>query len=295
MKKNLPFITALAAGLTTFALLQRQQRRLHAQQWARIRPQKALITGASAGIGEVFARALARRGYDLVLLARREERLRALAEELRRTCNIEVEILVADLANPEDLERAAGQLAQLDDLDLLVNNAGMGVHGRFAEVDTPANLRMIQLNLVAAVRLARAVLPGMLRRGRGGIINVSSVASFLPTAGNHTYGATKTYLNFFTRALADELAGSGVRVQALCPGYTYTEFHDAMGTGRPKMPAFLWLNAEDVVAASLRGLEEGQLMVVPGAIYKLAVVLASIPGLPRLVRVIEGAMRRSVA
>jgi len=291
MRKQLRFLAAFGTGYAIIRLLQYQQREIRVRQWARVRPRKALVTGASSGIGAAFARALARQGCDLVLLARREDRLRALAEELHHQFGVQVEVLAADLSNTEDLERAADQIALFEDLDLLINNAGFGVPGRFEEVDPRRNMEMVQVNLAAPVRLARAVIPGMVRRGRGGIINVSSVAGFVPSAGNHTYGATKAYLNFFTRSLQSELEGTGVRVQALCPGYTYSEFHDAMGTGRPQMPGFLWLSAEQVAAESLRGLEEGRLIVVPGAVYKLAVALSSIPGAAPLIKAAERALR----
>ena len=291
MRKPLPFLMTAGILYATARLFRHQQSEVRARQWARTHPRKALVTGASSGIGAVFAQSLARRGYDLILLARREDRLRELAEELGRKFGIRAEVLAADLSSAEDLERVAGWIAQVEDLDLLVNNAGFGVPGRFAEVDPRRNMEMIQVNLVAAVRLARAALPGMVQRGKGGIINVSSVAAFLPSAGNHTYGATKGYLNFFTRSLRDELEGTGVRVQALCPGYTYSEFHDVLGTGRPQMPGFMWLPAEQVVAESLRGLEEDRLFVVPGAVYKLAVALASIPGMAPLIQIVERTLR----
>ncbi len=287
MRKLFPFLMTAGVGYAIVRLFHHQQREVRARQWVRTHPRRALVTGASSGIGAVFARALARQGYDLILLARREDRLRELAKELGRKYGVQTEVLAADLSSPQDLERVAGWIAQVEDLDLLVNNAGFGVPGRFVEVDTRRNMEMVQVNVVAAIRLARAALPGMVRRGKGGIINVSSVAAFLPSAGNHTYGATKGYLNFFTRSLRDELEGTGVRVQALCPGYTYSEFHDVLGTGRPRTPAFMWLPAEKVVAESLRGLEEDRLFVVPGAVYQLAVAMASIPGMAPLIRMAE--------
>lgn len=291
MKKRLPLLVALGTAYSFYKMFQLQQREVRIHQWDRTHPRRALITGASSGIGAEFAHQLARDGYDLVVLARREDRLRALAADLHRAYGTQVDVIVADLNNPQDLERAAQQAAEVKDLDLLVNNAGFGVGGRFSDVDTVRNMEMVRVNVEAAVRIARAVLPGMVERGRGGIINVSSVASFLPAKGNHTYGATKAYLNFFTESLHQELEGTGVRVQALCPGYTFSEFHDVMQVDRKTIPDFLWLKAEDVVHDSLEGLREGRLWVVPGKIYWLIANLSSIPGMATLIRLGERLLR----
>jgi short-subunit dehydrogenase len=291
MRKKLSLLAAVSSAFALYQVVQWRRRQTNAREWNRARPARALVTGASSGIGAVFARQLAHQGYDLVVLARREDRLRALAEELQRDYGAQVQVLAADLSSPDDVERVAQQVAAMEDLELLVNNAGYGVGGRFSEIDARMNMDNVQVNLVAPVRLARAALPGMIRRGRGGIINVSSVASFLPASGNHTYGATKAYLNFLSESLQMELAGTGVRVQALCPGYTHTEFHDSDPGYKSTIPGILWLNAEDVVAESLRGLREGRLYVVPGAIYKLAVFVLNIPGMRPLVRLAERLLR----
>jgi uncharacterized protein len=211
------------------------------------------VTGASSGIGAAFARALAQRGYDLVLLARREARLQALADEIMREYPVKVQVFKADLSDPADIERAAECIAEIRDLDVLVNNAGFGLGGDYAAMDIESSLRMVQVHISATMHLTWAALPAMIARGQGGIINVSSLAAFLPGGGSTTYGATKAYLNFFSEALAAELLNSGVRVQALCPGFTYTEIHDR--TGRPQLPAFMWMDAETVVAESLQALK----------------------------------------
>ena len=291
MKKRLPLLVALGTAYSFYKMFQLQHREVKSHQWDRNHPRRALITGASSGIGAEFARQLARDGYDLVVLARRENRLRALAADLHRAYGIQVEVIVADLNNAEDLERAALRAAEVKDLDMLVNNAGFGVGGRFSQVDTARNMEMVRVNVEAAVRMARAVLPGMVERGRGGIINVSSIASFLPASGNHTYGATKAYLNFFSESLKAELEGTGVRVQALCPGYTTSEFHDVMQVDRKTIPDMLWLKAEDVVRESLEGLREDRLYVIPGPIYRLVASLASIPGMPPVIRMGERMLR----
>jgi uncharacterized protein len=287
MRKRLPLLAAISSAFALYQVIQWRKRQSNAREWLATRPARALVTGASSGIGAVFARQLAQQGYDLVVLARREDRLRVLTEELQRDYGTRVQVLPADLSDPAAVERVAQQVAEMEDLELLVNNAGYGVGGRFAEIDASKTMDNVQVNLVATVRLARAVLPGMIHRGRGGIINVSSVASFLPASGAHTYGATKNYLNFFSESLRAELAGTGVRVQALCPGFTHTEFHNANPGYKSTIPAILWLNAEDVVAESLRGLREGRLYVVPGIIYKLVVFVLNIPGVKPLVPVAE--------
>ncbi|QXD14589.1 SDR family oxidoreductase [Rhodocaloribacter litoris] len=236
----------------------------------------ALITGASSGIGAGFARRLAERGYNLILVARRADRLAELAEELQTRHGIEAEGLPADLATDEGIRRVEARIVDCDTLDLLVNNAGFGTTGRFAEIDLAPQLAMIHVHVIAPVRLIRAALPGMMARGAGGIINVSSVSAFWPNAGSATYSATKAYLNAFSEALAHELRGTGVTVQALCPGFTRTEFHDTetfTGFDRSLIPDFLWLTTHEVVQASLEALERGRIIVIPRLIYR---VLASL-------------------
>jgi short-subunit dehydrogenase len=289
MRKSLPFFLAFGSGVALTVMIQQRTYERNALEWTRLRAQRraqggpgtAFITGASSGIGETFARELAHRGYNLVLLARREALLRALADELQREHSILAEPLVADLSDPAGLERAAIRVADIPDLDLLVNNAGFGGAGFFADSDPQDDLRMIRVHVEASVRLARAALPGMIERGFGGVINVSSLAALFPAAGNHTYGATKAYLKFFSESLGYELSGKGVRVQALCPGFTYTEMHN-QGSGKSRsgftsLPRILWLNPRDVVAESLQGLREGKAVVIPGRVYRVLVTLLDNP------------------
>src|SRR4051812_49073494 len=188
---------------------------------------RAIVTGASSGIGEVFARRLAAGGYDLLLVARRAERLAALASELTQQFGIAAEPLVADLASAEGRDAAVARLESADDAAILVNNAGFGVWGTFASTDETKHLAMIELHVVTSVRLCRAVLPGMIARRHGAIVNVSSLAAFLPMPNFVTYAATKAYLLSFSEGLRTELRGTGVRVQALCPGFTHTGFQEA--------------------------------------------------------------------
>ena len=240
----------------------------------------ALVTGASSGIGATFARHLAAEGYNLVLVARRTDRLEELAADLRARHGIEAATLTADLTLDGDVERVAARLSGAADLALLVNNAGFGTKGLFFEADAAQQDAMHRLHVLATERLTRAALPGMIARGRGGVINVSSVAAFIQGPSNISYCATKAWMNSFTRGLAMELQllGSPVRVQALCPGYTYSEFHDVMQVNRGEIPKGWWLDADFVVAESLRALKGGQVIVVPSFRYHaLMWVLKVIP------------------
>ena len=247
----------------------------------------ALITGASSGIGAAFARKLAERGFDLVLVARRKERLEQLCDELMTAHAIRADVHVADLADAEAAESLADRVAEIADLELLINNAGFGTMGHFADADIGRQLDMIRVHVLAAVRLSRAVLPGMIRRGSGGIINVSSIGAWLPCAGNVQYAATKTYLNTFSEGLQDELRGTGVRVQSLCPGFTYTQFHDADGMrefDRSQVAQRLWMSADDVVDYSLKKLAGRRTIVIPGWKNRVLARILRTPILQPIVR-----------
>jgi len=231
----------------------------------------ALVTGASSGIGAAFARRLAADGYDLLLVARRVARLEEVARQAQERFGVRAEVLPADLTGAADLRRVEGRIASAGNLALLVNNAGFGTLGRFFEADVAAQERMHSLHVTATLRLTHAALAGMVARGRGAVVNVSSVAAFASSPGNASYCATKAWMNRFTEGLFLDLAsaGSPVTVQALCPGYTFSEFHDVLGVDRKTIPRFLWMSAEDVVDASMRGLARGKLYVVPGWRYRL--------------------------
>jgi short-subunit dehydrogenase len=249
----------------------------------------ALITGASSGIGAAFARQLAAREFNLVLVARREERLRAMAAELERKFPIHAEVLAADLSETAGIERVEKRIGEIEDLYLLINNAGFGAPGDFAETDIHDHLDMIHVHVVASVRLMHAALPCMIARGRGGVINVSSVAGLAPIPSHATYSATKGYLILFSEAVQVELKGTGVQIQALCPGFTRTEFHDKLDEekfDRSGIPGFLWMNADDVAARSLDALSRGQVVYVPSRNYRLVAAAARIipPPLIQLAR-----------
>ncbi len=227
----------------------------------------ACITGASSGIGAAFARQLAATGHNLILVARRQERLEALADELSTRHNVTCQVLPADLTQSADLERIAARLAGPDAPDLLINNAGFGTTGHFADIDLDRQLDMIQLHVIAPVRLCRAVLPDMIARRSGAIINVASIAAYWPLPENANYAASKMYLIVFSQALQSELRETGVRVQALCPGFTYTEFHDTAEFARfdrRNIPAPLWMSADELVRLSLAALEWGEVVYIPG-------------------------------
>lgn len=234
----------------------------------------ALITGASAGIGAAFARQLAAEGYDLALVARRTDALHQVAAEIRSTHDVAVEIITADLTRDADIAAVGRKLASAKQLTLLVNNAGFGTRGPFQQSDPEREDAMHRLHVLATERLTRAALPGMIERGAGGIINVASVAGFVPAPGNASYCATKAWMIRFTEGLYLDLrtTHSPVTVQALCPGFTYTEFHDVLGADRTKLmgPGW-WLTADFVVAESIRGLKARRLFVIPGLRYKLVV------------------------
>ena len=244
----------------------------------------ALITGASSGIGSVFARKLAAQGYDLVLVARRESPPAIAAAELP----VNAHVLTADLSRRGGNRRTWSASSQESTrLELLVNNAGFGTLGRFWEAGIEGQTRMLEVHIMATMRLTHAALARMVPRKKGGVINVSSVAAFGQSPGNVVYCSSKAWINSFTEGLDTELrrAGSPVKVQALCPGFTLTEFHETLGTDPRKIPNFLWTSADDVVETSLRELDRGRVIVIPGWKYKIgAFIMKHVPhGMKRLV------------
>jgi uncharacterized protein len=233
----------------------------------------AVVTGASSGIGAAFANELAARKYDLILAARRQERLEEIARSLRQAHAVSAEVLVTDLASDAGLARLEQRVAASPDLELLVNNAGFGTSGYFYGTDAASQDQMHRLHVLATLGLTRAALPGMIARQRGAIINVSSVAGFWQAPGSVSYCATKAWMNSFTKGLALELRsiGSPVQAQALCPGFTVSEFQDKAGIKSRVLSENWWLTAEQVVLESLRGLDQNQLFVIPGWRYRLVV------------------------
>ncbi|GAB2866555.1 SDR family oxidoreductase [Actinocorallia aurea] len=229
----------------------------------------ALITGATAGLGAAFARRLAREGLDLVLVARDNDRLTTAADALHGKFGVRTEVLQADLATDAGIERVEKRLE--DGVDLLINNAGFGNQGTFLDVPVEDELRMLKVHCEAVLRLTYAALPGMRRRGKGGIINVASVAAFL-TRG--TYGASKAWVVSFTEALAQEIREPNVQAMALCPGLVRTEFHERAKMDVSDTPDLLWLDADAVVDAALADLRRGRAVSVPDPRYKAIVGFA---------------------
>ncbi len=226
----------------------------------------ALVTGATAGIGLEFAHQLARRGHDLVLVARDHERLDQVAGELAGTGRA-VEVIAADLTDRDQLRRVEERLADPDrPVDVLVNNAGFGLKGRFGDHDVDDEQLMLDVLVVAVMRLSHAALRAQSARGRGGIINVSSVAAYLPRG---TYGAAKSWVNQFGLWAAAEYRSRGVTVTTLCPGFTKTEFHQRMGVRRGT--GFLWLEPAFVVERALADFDRGKAVSIPGRQYRAIV------------------------
>ncbi|MEM9889665.1 MAG: SDR family oxidoreductase [Actinomycetota bacterium] len=227
---------------------------------------RALITGASSGIGDAFARLLASLGTDLVVVARNEERLQALATELSEAHGVDVEVLVADLSKRKDVRSTARRLKDDPPIDLLINNAGLGYEGTFTSLDPKRDSVVVDVNMWALHQLTHAAAGTMEERGQGGIINVSSVAGFGPAPGAATYAATKAFVTTLSQALHDELSSSGVTVSCLCPGLTRTEFHQrAEATAADGAPDAFWQTADEVARAGLEGLARRRAVVVPGA------------------------------
>lgn len=232
----------------------------------------SLITGATAGIGLAFAQQLAARGHDLVLVARDEERLNGVAKDLTDAHGIGVEVLRADLIDSADLARVEARLADADHpVDLLVNNAGHGLKHRFLDNTADEETAMAQVLVIAPLRLSHAALGAQVSRGHGGIINVGSVASYLPRG---TYSAAKAWINSFTEWAHNEYAGKGIKVMALLPGFTKTEFHERLGSGYESAPAWMWLDVDDLVREALEDYESDKIFSIPSKRYKALATLA---------------------
>lgn len=243
----------------------------------------ALVTGASAGIGAVFARRLAAQGANIVLVARRKDRIEALAEELKSAHGVETLATAADFSKPEapaEVFAAVGRDGLA--IDILVNNAGYGLPGYLHQSEWAAHRDFLELMVTSYAHLVRLALPGMRERGWGRIIQVSSVAGLVPGSAGHTmYGAAKAFLVSFSQSLAAECEGTGIQVSAVCPGFTYSEFHDANKTRGlvSQLPKYMFMQPEPVVDGAIRAVEAGHVVYVPGAWNKFVVWLMK--ALPR--------------
>ena len=238
----------------------------------------ALVTGASAGIGAAFARVFAQNGFDLVLSARRGERLDNLARELEEKYLVTAHVITADLADREAPQRIFDELASRNiDIDALVNNAGYGVPGLYNHAEWPTHRDFIQVLVTAPSHLSYLFAPGMVSRGYGRIINVASLAGFVPPSAGHThYAAAKAFMIRFSQAHALELEGSGVHVTALCPGFTYSEFHDVSGAREKvsKLPKFMWMQADEVAAEGFAAVMRGKTVHINGRINRMIALAA---------------------
>jgi short-subunit dehydrogenase len=247
----------------------------------------ALITGASAGIGRSYAAALARRRYDLILVARSTQRIETLARELIAQHGVRVDTWTADVSSDAGREDVAARIAALPRLDLLVNNAGFATTGKLVKIPLDPQMEMLRLHVLAPMRLSVAALPRMIEHGAGGIINVSSIASFLYGPGNVNYSATKAYLTSFSLGLDTEVRHTGIKVQALCPGFTHTEIHAEMPHVKKQIPSWLWMDSDRVVEISLRQLERGgPVICVPGKRNRL---------MRRVLQLLPHSLRRRLA
>ena len=248
----------------------------------------ALITGPTSGLGEGYASRFARDGHDLVLVARDERRLNDLAGELVATHGIKAEVCVADLSLAADRACVADRVAA--GVQVLVNNAGFGTSGEFWTAEPVVLQRQLDVNVTSVMQLTRAALPPMIAAGRGTVLNIASVAGLLPGRGS-TYAASKAWVVFFSEGLANGLAGTGVGVHAICPGFVHTEFHQRAGIDMGSLPGPLWLDVDDVVAESLADVAKGKVVSIPGLQYKALTTLGRI--IPRgLVRAFTKTMGR---
>lgn len=232
----------------------------------------AVITGASSGIGEMFARKLALRGYNLIIIARRETLLKKIAGEIETETGVEVQILIADLSNMEDTLHVKAVIEEKNNIEILINNAGFATVGKLVSLPLEKPLSMVNLHVQAPTILTHSVLAQMKERKKGYIINVSSIASFLSAPFNVTYSASKAFLNTFSRSLHQEVCMHGIHVQALCPGFTYSGFHDTeelKKLGRSGIPCWMWIDTDLVVKTSLKYLNSNKVIVIPSLRYKI--------------------------
>lgn len=249
----------------------------------------ALVTGPTAGLGAGYARRYARDGYNLVLVARNVERLDDLAAELRAANGVEVEVLPADLTEAADRAKVADRVSA--GIQVLVNNAGFGTAGEFWTAE-PAQLQaQLDVNVTAVMQFTRAALPSMIAAGAGTVINIASVAGLLSGRGS-TYSASKAWVVSFTEGLANGLAGTGVSIHAVCPGFVHTEFHERAGIDMTSIPNIMWLGVDDVVAESLADVAKGKIISIPGLQYKLLTTVGRL--VPRgVVRAVNNGIGRS--
>jgi uncharacterized protein len=246
-------------------------------------PRKALITGASSGIGKAFAQRFAQLGFDLIITGRRKEKLALLTKQLEEQFGISVKIIIAELSEEKDIKKILKVIANEDNIFVLINNAGFGSGKEFHTNDIDNHLNMLQVHVVTAIKLVHAVLPRMISRNEGTIINVSSLGAFTPAQGNSIYSSTKMFLKNFTETLHMEVSQYGIKVQCLCPGFTHSDFHERCENRNVlKNNHFIhWMEAETVVDRCLKSLEKGKIVCIPGFVNRL--LAGIIPFIPRFI------------
>lgn len=243
----------------------------------------ALVTGASSGIGATYAWRLAKDGYDLILVARRKKRLEDLSLELEEKHNISAEVLPADLSKDEGVERVEERMRSCESLHFLVNNAGLSSAEYFINSDIKRQVDIVRVHDIASMRLVHAAVPVMTARGEGVIVNVASVEGLVVGPSQAAYAGSKAFLVMFTEVLNQELHGKGIKVQVVCPGFTRTEIFESSGVENLHVPAHLWMESEEVVEASLKALENGKIVVVPGYNNRLLTIINALPRRQRYV------------
>ncbi len=238
----------------------------------------ALITGATSGIGKIYAERFASMGHDLIITGRRKKIIDGVAKEITRKHGVEVTVVIAELSREAGIRKVLAAMKKAGPIDALVNNAGFGIDGFFVEKRIEDHLDMVTVHVNAALRFIHASLPGMIARKSGTIINVSSLGAWTPGPINGIYGGTKALLNIFTESLHTEVRKHGIKVQALCPGFTTTDFHMQMGVEEKirNMKYFYWMKPEDVVNASMKCLEKGKVICIPGISNRMIRVLMSL-------------------
>ncbi len=253
----------------------------------------ALITGATSGIGRAFAERFARMGHDLVVTGRRKRVIDNAAREIRKAHGVSVKVIIAELSGEKGLRAVLEAIRRERNLSVLVNNAGYGIDGFFADLPIRDHLDLLQVHITAALRFIHAALPGMIERKSGTIINVSSLGAFAPAPINGIYGGAKSFLNIFTESLHLETRRHGIRVQALCPGFTVTDFHRKMGVEEEVRgnTMFHWMDPGTVVEISMRCLEKGRVICVPGFRNRLLRALFAVTPRRLYYRAAEGGAR----
>lgn len=230
-------------------------------------PGIALVTGASSGIGAEFARQLAGQGFDLILVARRKEKLDALSRELQEKFSINAEVWVADLSKPANNDEVVSKISKLANLDVLINNAGFGINDTFLQIDVKRHVDMINVHFTSPVMFCHAAIPGMLKRKRGVIINTSSMSAFIRSSRSVMYPVTKAAITVFSEIIQKSFRRTGIYIQSLCPGFTYSDFHDTKtmkGFQRSLYPEESWMTAEEVVSLSLETVKTKNVIFIPG-------------------------------